>query len=289
MNSIKLGLKRIDKQIFRGNVYDYYTRHLKYRGKAYQLTSELYFPPHASSNKNIRLGSEGELLAIGGDLSPERVKLAWNNGIYPISFKNEPFLWWTSETHCVVILKDFHIRRNVRNFVQHETFRLTADQAYFDVINGCIESREEYTWLTPDRKRASYELFERGIGHSIEVWQNNMMIGGLFGVSWGLYFYPQSMFTRQNSGSKVAMTALALRLKEMNFAMLDFGIWPTENLMRYGAVMIAREDYLKLLEESVNAPDPCFEWRSLFENWDFKVAVKARLLEEQQNECKKIT
>jgi leucyl/phenylalanyl-tRNA--protein transferase len=288
MSSIKYSLVEIEKRLFKGIIYGYYTCHLKYRGKAYQLNNDLYFPPHTSCNKKIRIGSEGELLAIGGDLSPERIMLAYQNGIYLFSLKNEPYLWWTSETHCVMPLKNFHIRRDVRNFVHHEVFQLTMDQAYYEVVEACSEFREDYTWLTPERKRAAYELFERGNSHSVEVWQNDRMIGGLYGVSWDKNFYPESMFTRQNNGSKVAMTALALRLKEKKFVMLDFGIWPTDNLKRFGAVMIDRNDYLKQLETDAHGKDAGLDWPALFENWDLKSAVEMHLVEEHQHEYKKI-
>lgn len=283
MKKIKSLLLRADQLFFNGYIKAYYSRQLKYRGKAQRLTSDLYFPPHTVANQNVRLGPNGELLAIGGDLSPDRMIKAFKNGIYPMSFENEPILWWTSETRVILFLKNLHIGRDVRKFIRQEQFHLSTDKAYDEVVKACSELRKGSTWLTPERIEATLELHRLGVSHSVEVWQNEELIGGLFGNLIGSYFYTESMFTRRKHSSRVAFTAIALRLQELNFTMIDLGIWPTENLKSYGAVSINRDEYLELLNKSLNAPEIFVNWINLFENWDLKLAVEKHRASESSN------
>lgn len=247
--------------------------HLRYRKIVYQLTEELYFPPHEVANEKFKMGPNGKLLAFGGDFSPERIILAYKNGIYPLSYEGQPLLWWTTDTYCVLFLENLHIRRTVCKFIKNDNFCITADKAYSEVVDACSENRKGSTWITNKRKEAAVKLFEMGKAHSVEVWQDGELIGGLFGVIVGACFYNESMFTRKDCGSKIAMTALALRLKELNFRMMDLGMWPTENLRRYGSTQICREEHID--EIKICLKSPCYEcdWSDLFKDWDFKSAV----------------
>jgi leucyl/phenylalanyl-tRNA--protein transferase len=274
LKKIKFLLITMDKRFFKGIFKAFYTRHLQYRGKAYCLTNELYFPPHTSSNKNIRIGPAGELLAIGGDLTPERIIYAFKNGIYPSSLINQPILWWTSEIRCVLFPDQVHISKVMWRLIKHNSFYLTVDRAFIDVVNGCTESRENYTWLTPERRKSCCVLHDLGYKHSIEVWYNKKLVAGLFGFAFGSYFHISSMFTRINHASKFAMIALAIRLEELNYAILDCGTWPTDHLKSMGAVIIDRDQFLELLDQSIKAPEVIEDWESLFEDWDFCQAVK---------------
>lgn len=272
LNKIKSGIFKIDELVFKGHIKAFYSRNLAFRGKAYVLSEDLYFPPHTSSNKNVRMGPEGELLAIGGDLTPERMIYAFKNGIYQISFKDQPILWWTSEIRCVFFPKKLHISKKMQEVIKSNKFGLTVDKAFHDVLIGCSESRN--TWLTSERMTASLELYKLGVAHSVEVWQDGKLVGGLFGVAFGSYFYIESMFTRMNHTSKLALIALCIRLGEMNFPMVDFGIWPTDHAKSMGAIIIPIEEFLGRLNQSVETPDIVKEWGELFENWDFRSAVK---------------
>lgn len=274
LNKVKSGIFKIDEFFFHGYIKGFYSRYLAYRGKAYKLTNDLYFPPHTSSNKNVRLGPEGELLAIGGDLTPERMIYAFKQGIYQISFKNEPILWWTSDIRCVFFPKKLHISKKMQEVIRSNKFHVTVDKAFYDVISGCSESRKDFTWLTPERIASSFQLYELGVSHSVEVWQDEKLVGGLFGVAFGSYFYIESMFTRVNHTSKLALLALTIRLGEMNFPMIDFGLWPTEHAKSMGAVIIPRDEFLGILDQSVQTSDVVQEWGTLFDNWDFRSAVK---------------
>nr|WP_320025663.1 leucyl/phenylalanyl-tRNA--protein transferase [uncultured Acetobacterium sp.] len=272
--SIKSHLLEIDARFLNGHIKSFYAEHFMYRGKAYLLTDELFFPPHSSSNKNVRMGPEDQLLAVGGDLTPERIILAFKNGIYPSSVKGQPILWWTSEIRCVLFTKNIHISKVMWRLIKHNNFHLTIDSAFNDVVNSCAEARKDYTWLTPDRIKSCCELHDLDYKHSVEVWQDGKLVAGLFGFTLGSYFYISSMFTRVNHASKFAMIALAIRLEELNYSLLDCGTWPTDHLKSMGAVIIQRDEFLELLNQSIEAPNIIESWKDLFENWDFCQAVK---------------
>lgn len=274
LEKYKPQLLKMDKRFLKGTVKSFYSRHLQYKGKAYFLTKELYFPPHTSSNKNIRMGPEDQLLAVGGDLTPERIILAFKNGIYPASVKGQPILWWTSEIRCVLFPDHIHISKVMWRLIKHNNFHLTVDKAFRDVVDACTETRENYTWLTPDRINSCCKLHDLGYKHSVEVWQDEKLVAGLFGFTLGSYFYISSMFTRVNHASKFALIALAIRLEELNYSMLDCGTWSTEHLKSMGAVVIQRDEFLEQLNQSIEVPDVCENWKDLFNNWDFCQAVK---------------
>lgn len=274
---LKTGIMKIDKRLLNGKLMGFYIRYIKYRGKAYALTNKLYFPPHSAANKTIRLGPEGELLAIGGDWTPERIIFAYKNGIYPVSFKNQPILWWTSEMHSIMHPKDIHIPKNMQAIIRQNKFHLTVDRAFSEVINACQESRTEYTWLIPEQMEAFYRLQQMGFAHSVEVWQDGNLVGGLFGIAFGSYFHGASMFSRLKNTSKLAYIALSLRLAELGLGVMDCGIWPTEHMKSLGAIVITRDAYLQMLDPAVKAPDIIEDWGKLFENWDLPQAAQNHL------------
>lgn len=274
---VKSGLVRLDKLLFKGRIKKFYYHCIKYRGKACHLTKDLSFPDHSLSNKKIRLGPSGDLLAIGGDLSSDRLIYALKNGVYPIYFDDQPILWWTSEIRCVIFPGDIHISKLMKRVINKNQFRLTVDNAFHDVVNCCSESREDFTWLTSERIAATYRMYERGVSHSVEVWQDEKLVGGLFGIALGSYFNIESMFTRVGNASKYAMIALAMRLYEMNYTIIDCGFWPTDHLVRMGAVVITRDDFLEILDQSTKKTSTINNWNSLYENWDFKLALRNHL------------
>jgi len=283
LKRVKLGLLKIDKLFFKGKIKAYYSRNFKYKGKAYKLTKDLYFPPHTSANKNVRMGAVGELLAIGGDLSTDRMIHALKNGIYPMFFNNEPILWWTSEIRCVLFPKDIHISKNIRSLIRKNNFFITVDKTFDDVVRACSESRQDYTWLNPERMALSFKLHKLGVAHSIEVWQDEKLVGGLFGIALGSCWFGDSMFARVSNTSKLAMVALTLRLEEMNFFVEDCGFWPTDHLKSMGAVIIPREEFLEILERSIQTPDIIDNWSNLFVNWDLRLAAEKHIANEHQS------
>ncbi|WKY46926.1 leucyl/phenylalanyl-tRNA--protein transferase [Eubacteriaceae bacterium ES3] len=273
------GLKKIDQKFFHGKMKAFYRRHMLYQNKAYHLTEDLYFPPHTDANKEVRLGPLGELLAIGGDLSLERMIFSYKNGIDMTISKDEPILWWTSEGRCVLFPPNIHISKGARRFIERNTFRFTVDQVFEKVVDACSEERTGLTWLTPERKDVAYKLYQQGIAHSIELWQDDNLIAGNFGVAFGAYFLSESKFSRVSNAGKAATIALALRLKELHYNLYDMGIWPTDHLISMGAEVIPREEFHKILKESLEKPDIVKEWDRLFENWDLKSAVEKHRVE----------
>lgn len=264
----------LDQCLLCGKISGFYSRHIKYFKKAYKLTNELYFPPHSEANKNIKMGPYGELLAVGGDLSIDRLILGYKAGVYPLYFKNQPILWWTSEIRCVYLPGRVKFSKKLRRIIRKNEFILTVDEAFSEVVNGCAEERKDCTWLVPERIESLMESHRLGYTHSFEVWDKNELVGGLFGVVLGSYFSVLSMFTRVDNASKVGMIALVIRLFEEGFAIIDCGFWPTEHLRRMGTEIINREEFLYELEKSVNQVCPVNNWRNFYENWDLINALE---------------
>lgn len=279
LNKVKEIILKIDGIFFKGKIIRFYSRHFVYRGKVEKLTKKMHFPPHSSSNKMVRMGigSKGELLAYGGDLSPERMILAYKNGIFPLFFENQPILWWTSEIRYVFAPENIHITKRMRQFIRNKNFRLTMDKKFKEVVCACGESRKDLTWITSERIISSCKQHELGFAHSVEVWQEDKLIGGLYGVAFGSYFQIESLFKRVDNASKIAMIALALRLKEMKFTVVDCGFSVSNHIREMGAEIISRDEFLEMLESSMNEPDIVDNWGELFENWDLRLAVENHL------------
>ena len=288
LKKIKTGLLKADKFLFKGNLTGLYVRYFKYRGKAYSLTKNLYFPPHTAANKKTRLGPEGELLAVGGDWTPDRIISGYKYGVYPVSFKNQPILWWTSENHCIMYPKEIHISKKMSKIIRQDKYQLTSDRAFADVVSACSESRE-YTWLIPEQVKAFEKLHQLGFAHSIEVWQEKKLVGGMFGIVIGAYFHAESMFARESHTSKLAFIGLSLRLAEMKFEIIDCGIWPTEHMKSLGAIVITRDAFLEMLDPAVNAGDTIEDWSSLFENWDLRQATQNHLTDLNDSKTKGVS
>lgn len=282
LERVKLGLIKIDEIFFKGNLKKYYCRNFMYRGKAYALTEDLYFPPHTASNKAVKLGPEGELLAVGGDLSPDRMIHAYKNGIYPLYFEDQPILWWTSEIRCVLFPGDVHISKTMLRVIKSKKFHLTIDKAFHDVVSSCAETRKEYTWITSERIESSDKLHELGFAHSVEVWLDEKLVGGLYGVTIGAYFSIESMFSWENHTSTLAFIALAIRLGELDYALFDCGFWPTGHLKSLGVSVISRQQFFEILDCSIKKPAITEEWGTLLDNWDFKLAVQNYLINKNE-------
>jgi leucyl/phenylalanyl-tRNA--protein transferase len=265
---------QMDQCLFQGRLCRFYSQNFKYCKKAYKLTDELYFPPHSAANKNVKMGPCGELLAVGGDLSIERLLLGYRNGVYPLYFKDQPILWWTSEIRCVFLPERINFSKNLRRIARKSDFRLTVDTAFDEVVNACAQARKECTWLLPERIKSLQESHQLGYAHSFEVWEKDELIGGLIGVAIGSYLTVLSKFTKVDNSSKVGMVALVLRLFEKGFTVIDCGFWPTEHLRRMGTEIITREAFLKVLEKGFDAVCPVSNWGELYENWDLEKAVE---------------
>lgn len=221
----------------------------------YQLSEDFIFPsPHLASKEG--------LLAIGGDLSPNRLLLAYGNGIFPWYSEDEPILWWSPDPRLVLYPAELKVSRSLKKVFKRDVFEVTLDRAFKEVITECARVRlenHEGTWIVDDMVQAYCRLHESGFAHSVEVWQDNCLAGGLYGVSLGKCFFGESMFTRITNASKVALVALVEHLKPLNFAFIDCQI-TTAHLTRFGAREISRAHYLDELAEALKAATLQGKW-----------------------------
>jgi leucyl/phenylalanyl-tRNA--protein transferase len=210
------------------------------------LDERLWFPDPR------RAGAEG-LVAVGGDLSPERLLLAYRRGIFP--WTDDPITWWSPDPRAIFELETFRPPRSLRRFLRKRPFEITRDRAFRRVMEGCAApapGREE-TWITPGFIAAYTRLHELGHAHSVECWRGNELVGGIYGVSLGGFFAGESMFHRADNASKVALCALIEHLRARGFALLDIQmLTPVTRML--GAVEIPRAEYLKRLAAAVALP-----------------------------------
>lgn len=209
----------------------------------YFLTRELYFPPIDDSS------AEG-IVAIGGDLSPERLLLAYRSGIFPWFEDDEPILWWSPPERMVLFFEELKISKSMRNIINRGIFRITFNTAFKEVITNCRDIKRDGqpgTWITDDMTEAYCRLHEMGIAKSVEVWQGSELVGGLYGVDLGHIFCGESMFSKVSNASKIAFIALAKQLELANYRLLDCQVH-NDHLESLGAREIDREDFLEILK-----------------------------------------
>jgi leucyl/phenylalanyl-tRNA--protein transferase len=204
------------------------------------LDDECIFPDTA-------LAEPDGLLAIGGDLSVERLLLAYQSGIFPWFSEGDPILWYAPLERCVIFPDRINISKSMRKIVQSGVFQVTENTSFAAVIRNCAQTPrlgQDGTWITDDMQKAYIKLHEKGIAHSIEVWRDQVLVGGLYGIKIGNVFCGESMFSLVSNASKVALIHLA---KNMGFELIDCQL-PNDHLMSMGAEMISRENYLDILD-----------------------------------------
>ena len=209
----------------------------------YFLTQELFFPPAASA-------SPDGIIAFGGDLSPERLLLAYNSGIFPWFEDDEPILWWSPPERMVLFFEDLKISKSMRNIIYQKKFKVTFNTAFREVILNCKKiSRKDQmgTWITDNMVEAYCKLHELGIAKSVEVWENDELVGGLYGVDLGHVFCGESMFSKVSNASKMAFIALAKQLEMANYRLLDCQVY-NDHLASLCCVEIDRDDFLSVLQ-----------------------------------------
>lgn len=201
-------------------------------------------------NVNDALLEPDGLLAIGGDLSTERLLAAYRHGIFPWYSDGQPILWWSPNPRAVLFPVELKISRSLRKSIRRQNYIITADSAFDAVISECAVPRKDGlgTWITEEMNQAYIRLHQQGHAHSIEVWRDKRLIGGLYGVSVGQVFFGESMFSRESDASKLAFSFLVTQLKSWNYGLIDCQIY-SEHLGTLGARVIPREDFVKLLEK----------------------------------------
>jgi leucyl/phenylalanyl-tRNA--protein transferase len=215
-----------------------------------QLDERLWFPdPRAA----LRGGEFSGLVAIGGDFAPERLLLAYRSGIFP--WTDDPITWWSPEPRAIFELDQFHAPRSLARLLKRGGFEITLDRAFRAVMEGCAEPREGrgQSWVTAKFIEAYTRLHRLGHAHSLEVWQDGRLVGGIYGVALGGFFAGESMFHRVDNASKVALHHLVQHLRLRGYALFDTQILtPVTRLL--GAQEIPRVDYLRRLADAVELP-----------------------------------
>lgn len=201
-----------------------------------------HFPP-----VHLAMRDPDGLLAIGGDLSQVRLLRAYAQGIFPWYNPDEPILWWCPNPRAVLFPERIHVSRSYRKAVQKADYAVSFDRAFETVMEGCSAERMKSrgTWLGADMKRAYTDLFHSGYCHSLEVWRDGALIGGLYGIALGRVFYGESMFSLAENGSKIALYWLCQQLKAWNFALIDCQI-SSPHLLSLGTEELPRDDFLRL-------------------------------------------
>jgi len=221
----------------------------------FKLSSKLEFPPPSLAEPN-------GLLCVGGDLSTERLLLAYSCGIFPWFSDDEPILWWSSDPRLVLYPKNIKISKSLKKKIKKQEFTLTLDKAFEDVILACSSIRtnnSEETWLVNEMIHAYTKLHHEGFAHSVECWQDGMLAGGLYGISLGGCFFGESMFSHVRDASKVALVKLSNYLMQLGFDLIDCQV-TTNHLISMGSVEISRQQFLRKLKKSLLKPSLTGRW-----------------------------
>ena len=207
----------------------------------------VYLLPEAIVFPSPHLARRDGLLAVGGDLSMDRLLEAYRQGIFPWYQDGEPILWWSPDPRLLLYPEKLHISKSLRKVIRKSIFSITYDTNFDGVIAGCADMRapkQQGTWIVNDMIQAYMHLHEAGYAHSVEAWQDGELVGGLYGVSLGGAFFGESMFSRVSNVSKVALVTLVQRLSRWGFDFLDCQI-TTAHLLQFGACEVPRPQFLK--------------------------------------------
>lgn len=215
-------------------------------------------PPGEFPPTELALQQPNGLLAVGGDLSVERLIHAYSRGIFPWYSEGEPVLWWTPDPRTVFIPGKVHVSRRLQRKIRNAGFAITIDRAFDKVVTACAlpRSQSEGTWLLPEMQAAYRNLHKLGHAHSIEVWHMGQLVGGLYGIALGRAFFGESMFSTLSDMSKIALATLSDLLNQWGYMVLD-GQVASPHLKRMGAITMERENFEALLKQAVpRKPEP---------------------------------
>lgn len=210
----------------------------------YRLSDRIAFP-------DPRRGEPDGLFAVGGDLSIHRLLLAYSNGIFPwYSFRDEEIMWWCPMQRFVIFPDEIHVSHSMRTLINKNKYRLSINEDFEGVIENCSSMRinEEGAWLGEDMKRAYTELFHQGFAASVEVWDGERLVGGLYGVNIGRAFFGESMFSLVPSASKLALIYLARLFSKNGGLIIDCQL-ETPHLKSMGGRFISYDEYMEILSE----------------------------------------
>ncbi len=221
----------------------------------FRLTRKKIFP-------SPELADPDGLLAVGGDLTIDRLLLAYRMGIFPWYAEDSPILWWSPDPRLVLIPEELKVSRSLRQTIRKGIYTVSLDTAFEEVIRSCASVRrkeEKGTWITDEMVRAYCSLHDAGFAHSVETRQNGELVGGLYGVALGKAFFGESMFSLRSNASKVALEFLGRRLAERGFMFIDCQM-TTNHLLSLGAREVPRTEFMSMLKKALEAPDTPGRW-----------------------------
>ena len=230
--------------------------------------------PHLNKDSSIfpdpRLASDEGLLAYGGDLTSHRVLSAYKNGIFPWYSVGDPILWWSPNPRLVLYPQKFKLRKSFQRVLRSEKFTVTFDQKFSDVISFCATVPREgqnSTWIVNEMKEAYIRLHDEGFAHSVEVYKEGKLVGGLYGIALGKAFFGESMFSLVTDASKVAFKALSDVLGSRGYDFIDCQM-KTDHMISLGAEVLERDLFLDALETSIKKPTDFGSWQ--YFTWEYK-------------------
>ena len=218
----------------------------------FRLTEDLAFPPS-------ELAEDDGLLAVGGDLSVDRLILGYSMGIFPRYSDGYHILWWSPDPRLILIPQELKVSRSLRQTIKKDIYTITMDKAFEQVISNCADIRrgeDDGTWITSEMKDAYIQLHNAGYAHSVEAWNADELAGGLYGVILGRAFFGESMFAKKNDASKVAFVKFAEFLIKRGFELIDCQV-TTRHLMNFGAREVPRAEFLEMLTKALNIIPAC--------------------------------
>jgi leucyl/phenylalanyl-tRNA--protein transferase len=221
----------------------------------YSLSQQHVFPP-------VSHAEEDGLLAVGGDLDPHRLLLAYAQGIFPWFSKGDPILWWSPDPRMVLFPAELKVSKSMKQVLKNKTFEVTFDKDFKSVIQACGKidrPGQDGTWLSKDMRIAYTKLHEMAVAHSVEVWQEGKLVGGLYGLALGAIFCGESMFSEVSNASKAGFITLVQALREKGFELIDCQVY-TSHLESLGAKEIPRTEFIRILEKGIQKPCWTGKW-----------------------------
>jgi len=205
---------------------------------------------------HLALDDPDGLAAVGGDLKPKRLIHLYQHGFFPWFSDPDPILWWHPAMRCQLNPSLFHCSKSLKKHIRQFSGQIKVNQAFEDVIHHCAQLRQEHegTWISDEIKNAFIELHHQGYAHSIEVWNNNKLVGGFYGIAMGRFFFGESMFSLEANASKIALFSLCSNALRLNIDLIDCQV-ESEHLMSLGATLVPRLDFLQQLKSAIPIPE----------------------------------
>ncbi len=212
----------------------------------------------------VKYATDEGLLALGGDLSAQRLMTAYRKGIFPWYQAGQPILWWSPDPRCVLFPAQYKPQRSLKKSIKKQRFVFSFDQTFEEVINNCAAPRVNSTgtWITEDMKDAYIDLHHLGYAHSIETWKDDQLVGGLYGIALSGLFFGESMFSQTSDASKAALSFLISHLTTWNFQLIDCQI-TSPHLLNLGAVEIPRTEFLERLDCALAHAGKPGSWKNI--------------------------